>query len=132
MKSLSTSTRRFRGIVISVAAVATLVVSLGGAGAVAASAKEKPASCGPSNSIVHLQGPGGRNLYICAVITVDTVGLGPFNLIEKTTHNRVWLHQHADGSGWGDCFWADNVDTPLSGRDQNPGNVQVSSNTASC
>ncbi len=102
---------------------------MGGAGVATASAS--PASCGPSNAIVHLQGTKG-DLYICAVTTINTTGLGPFTLLEKTTHNRVWLHQNANGSGWADCFWADNVDHPLKGRDQNPGNVQVSSNTASC
>jgi hypothetical protein len=121
--------RKYRHGIISTAAVATLAIGLGGAGVAAASAN--PAACGPSNAIVHLQGPG-RNLYICAVTTVNTTGRGPFNLIEKTTHNRVWLHQNANGSGWADCFWADNADVPLTGRDQNPGNVQVSSNTASC
>lgn len=128
MGNLTARSRRFRRIAITAASAATLVVSLSGTGIAAASTT--PASCGPSNAIVHLGGSG--NLYICAIITVNTTGLGPFNLIEKTTHNRVWLHQFANGTGWADCFWADNVDTPLRGRDQTPGNVQVSSNTASC
>jgi hypothetical protein len=123
--------RRYRRIAISAAAVATLTAGLSVAGTAAASASQTPARCGPSNATVHLGG-ASRNLYICGVGTLNTTGSGPYTLLEKSTHNRVWLHQHANGTGWADCFWADDVDIVLRGRDQNPGNVQVSSNTASC
>ena len=58
----------------------------------------------------------------------------PYTSMTIHVKNRVWLHQHADGSGWADCF---ETQTPahtftLSGRDQQAGNLQISSNTARC
>jgi hypothetical protein len=117
-------------LAVSIPTAAALALSLTGLGSVSASAQVKPNSCGPSNAILHLQGNG--NLYICSVGTLTNPPGEPYTLLEKTTHNRVWLHQNASGSGWADCYWADNVDYPLKGRDQRPGNVQVSSNTSKC
>jgi hypothetical protein len=47
-------------------------------------------------------------------------------------YHRIWLHQNADGSGWAVCFYSTggNVSIPF-GYD-NPGNIQVSANTARC
>jgi len=61
-------------------------------------------------------------------------GTGPFDSLRIRVVNRVWLHQHADGSGWGDCFETQNPPSTfgLSGRDRNPGNLQIALNTAPC
>jgi len=45
--------------------------------------------------------------------------------------NRVWLHQNENGSGWADCFTGGG-DYLVFGRDQTPGNIFVSANTAPC
>ena len=45
--------------------------------------------------------------------------------------NRVWLHQNENGSGWADCFTG-GFDYAVFGRDQTPGNIFVSANTAPC
>jgi hypothetical protein len=52
-------------------------------------------------------------------------------VLTNATGDRVWLHQNADGSGWADCFSNDNV-YDLTGRDMNPRNVFVSTNSAPC
>jgi hypothetical protein len=46
--------------------------------------------------------------------------------------DRVWMHQNGNGSGWADCFTSGNVYYVAGTRDQNPGNVQVSTNTSAC
>lgn len=56
---------------------------------------------------------------------------GPMFDIFNSSGARVWLHQNADGSGWADCFPHGMV-FALSGRDRNPGNVQLSSNSSYC
>ena len=72
------------------------------------------------------------NVYVCAVpATVPTAGFGPFQILSVNTNHRVWLHQNPNGSGWADC-WHGSADYPLHGRDQNPGNIQVVTNTAAC
>ena len=63
----------------------------------------------------------------------DNLAFAPDNssVLTNATGDRVWLHQNSDGSGWADCFSNNNV-YALSGRDQNPRNVFVSTNAAPC
>lgn len=49
-----------------------------------------------------------------------------------TPYHRVWFHEFADGSGWADCFYSEDVDMGTWLRDEEPGNIQVSANTAPC
>ncbi len=73
------------------------------------------------------------NVYVCAIGTINTTGLGPYQDLSDNSSHRVWLHQNANGTGWADCFHTTTgEDFPLSGRDQNPGNIQVVSNTSAC
>jgi hypothetical protein len=57
-------------------------------------------------------------------------------LVAPTTHNRWWFHQNADNSGWAWCtdYTHENGfgDVPIPSKYQNPGNIQVSANTATC
>ncbi len=55
----------------------------------------------------------------------------PSSELTNGTGFRVWFHQYANGTGWADCFSNNNA-YALTGRDQNPGNVYVSSNSAPC
>ncbi len=52
-------------------------------------------------------------------------------ILTNATGFRVWFHQNSNGTGWADCFSNNNVYS-LTGRDMNPGNVFVSSNSAPC
>jgi hypothetical protein len=89
--------------------------------------------CGNSNFKVRLAGTF-FNVYVCAVGLYDITGLGPFQHMRDTVTNRVWLHQTFPAQGWGDCFRTGNppVTFDLDGRDSNPGDVQLSSNTSPC
>jgi len=68
--------------------------------------------------------------------TGNTVGLGPFQAMTFATgfDRRVWFHENADGTGWADCFFTGGtgVSVNLKGRDQNPGNIQVTTNHSAC
>lgn len=89
-----------------------------------------PNVCGPSNAWVAMLGDN-VDVYLCGVATAPTAGLGPFFDITSTVRNRIWLHQNANNSGWADCRRGPG-EWLLSGRDANPGNIQVSANTAAC
>jgi hypothetical protein len=53
--------------------------------------------------------------------------------VTSTVHNRIRLHQDANGGGWADCLGVGRPNEwELTGRNQNPGNIQVSSNKAAC
>jgi hypothetical protein len=45
---------------------------------------------------------------------------------------RIWFHQNANGTGWADCFYDQDVSFSPSSRDYHPGNVQISTNTNPC
>jgi hypothetical protein len=137
---MPSTTRAVRRILIRMVLIAAAAgLSLTGAfGSGAANAAPQVAnigvpdnSCGPSNAIVVVQGTR-FNIYFCADVTVNTTGLGPFQILSAKVHNRIWFHQNANNTGWADCHQAYMVDQLITGRDQNPGNIQVSSNTAAC
>lgn len=96
----------------------------------AAASQPTPASCGAANAVVAVT--GNHDVYFCGAATVKTAGDGPFTALSSRVHNRIWFHQNANGSGWADCRSVFQQDVRLSGRDQNPGNIQVSANTATC
>jgi hypothetical protein len=107
------------------------VIALGNSGQRGAAETAIPLTvCGPSNAWVAMLGEHS-DVYICAVTTVSTAGLGPYTDITSTVSNRIWLHQNANNSGWANCFRGP-AEWLLSGENQNPGNIQVSSNTAAC
>jgi len=134
--------------------VTTLIVATGmlGLDATGAAAQTPPAStaaatnsdqpigvgsdnnCTPSNGWAVLTGTGGNWAAVCGVFVLDVAGFGPFTKLTIRVRNRVWLHQTFPARGWADCF---SVGSPprtfnLSGRDQNPGDMQVSANTSPC
>ena len=47
------------------------------------------------------------------------------------TANRVWFHQNPNGSGWATCF-SGGGSYNITGREQHPGNILISLNTAHC
>ena len=56
---------------------------------------------------------------------------GPVFDLFNSSGARVWFHQNANGSGWADCF-PHGMLFAISGRDRNPGNIQLSSNSSYC
>ena len=91
-------------------------------------------SCTQSNAWAALTGPIGNWAAACGIVLFDVAGFGPFTKLTIHVRNRVWLHQTYPAKGWADCF---SVSDPtkiydLSGRDQNPGDMQVSANTNPC
>jgi hypothetical protein len=119
-------------------AVWTATVAVVGLGTVAvaptaAAAGAAPQACSTSggNFLAFIKGTQ-FDLTFCGPHTVTTAGSGPYTLIEDNAPNRIWFHQNANNSGWADCFRVQFASIPLSGRDRNPGNIQVSANTAPC
>ena len=116
------------------AGTTTLAVALAGLAVPAsASTSGHPArrSCTPSNAWVSIMNVGSSGWIFCSVGTKVVAGTGPFVEMSSIVFNRIWLHQNPNGSGWADCFEG-RLSWPLHGRDQNPGNVQVSANTNPC
>jgi hypothetical protein len=95
--------------------------------------ERRPQACSSSggNFLAYIQGTQ-YDLTFCGPHTVTTAGTGPYVLIEDNAPNRIWFHQNANNSGWADCFRVQFASISLSGRDRNPGNIQVSANTAPC
>lgn len=91
-----------------------------------------PDTCNSGNYWAWLQGSTFK-LYLCGVGTRNLSGSDLYSeLHEGNRSNRIWLHQHPDGSGWADCFRAANTTWSLNRQQMNPGNVQISSNTTPC
>jgi hypothetical protein len=103
------------------------------AGPVTAGATVSPATCNASNYWAYLQGSTFK-LYLCGVGTTNLSGPDLYTRLVISNHsNRIWLHQNPDGiGGWAACFRAPNTQFGIIPMDQNPGNVQISSNTAAC
>ena len=67
----------------------------------------------------------------------STAGLWPatYGTEEFGTLNgaRVWFHEYADNAGWADCYAGGAVAAfSIVGRDQAPGNIQLTSNLTPC
>jgi hypothetical protein len=131
---------RFSGVIRkSSIAVATLTVLAAMAGpvltappaAASVTARVAPASCGSGNFWVSLE-DGTFTLYLCSVTTKSLAGSDLYSILNIHVRNRVWLHQNPNNSGWADCFETKGGEWGLHGRDTNPGNIQVVSNTAPC
>jgi hypothetical protein len=90
----------------------------------------------PSGTIVKMFG-SNDGVCIFSAGTIPTTGQ-TFTTLVSFVSNRVWLHQNANNSGWADCFRdpfypSSGASWKLTGsRDATPGNIQVSSNTATC
>lgn len=125
---------RMRRVVVGTAAVAAVglgTVVVAPAAAAAPSAAPQACSSSGGNFLAYIQGTQ-YDLTFCGPHTVTTAGTGPYVLIEDNAPNRIWFHQNANNSGWADCFRVQFASISLSGRDRNPGNIQVSANTAPC
>jgi hypothetical protein len=110
-------------------------IAYGNDGQHAAATAEVPltsGACGSSTNPawVILEGTGGET-EICAVTTVTDLPFKPYLGMDDAVYNRVWFHQDANNGGWADCFEG-LKDVHFNTRDETPGNVQVSSNTAAC
>jgi hypothetical protein len=99
--------------------------------AASVTARIAPASCGSGNFWVSLL-DARFTLYLCSVTTRSLAGNDLYTVMNIHVRNRIWLHQNPDNSGWADCFEGKCAEIGLEHRDQNPGNIQVSSNTAPC
>lgn len=112
------------------AMTAVAAIGLGAQPAIAEASAQS--SCGASNYWAYLQGSTFK-LYLCGVGTTNLSGPDLYTELVISNHsNRIWLHQNPDNSGWADCFQGANKQIALSGRNLNPGNVQISSNTSFC
>ena len=107
-------------------------------GPIVAQASAAPAACGASNFSARLQG-GSVTVYVCGVTTRGLGGSDLYSTLTIRTTDRIWLHETVSGAtGWADCTeqsdanQSHEVTLSLSGRDTNPGNIQISSNTAFC
>lgn len=92
-------------------------------------------TCNPSNAWAVLTGSEGNWAAICGGPDVFNVApYRPFTELTIRVKNRVWLHQTYPLQGWADCFSVSNPPKTfiLGGRDQNPGDMQVSANTSPC
>ena len=90
--------------------------------------------CGASNFATRLNGTRFI-VYLCVgASVVDISGRGPFQQLTNRVTDRVWLHQTFPARGWADCFETGRPPTTwnLIGRDQNPGDIQLTGNTAHC
>jgi hypothetical protein len=56
----------------------------------------------------------------------------PVKYVMQFCPYRVWLHQHADGSGWALCLQPQHGLYTLNSKYWYPGNIQITSNTAGC
>jgi hypothetical protein len=112
------------------AAAVLSVTTLTGSAASASQVSGGARACGATNYWVRLQ--DGFNLYLCSVTTKDLSGGTIYSKLYSHVNNRIWLHQNPDGSGWAQCFQGNGTTWGLSGVSTNPGNIQVSSNTAPC
>lgn len=93
------------------------------------------AACTEAAAWALLTGPNGW-FAICGGTGLFAVPAKykPFTELTIRVTNRVWLHQTYPAKGWADCFSIGNPPKTfaLSGRDQNPGDLQVSANGAAC
>lgn len=98
----------------------------------ALAAPRAPQTCDASNYWAYLQGSDFK-LYLCGVGTTNLSGPDQYTRVVFSNHsNRIWLHQHPDGTGWADCYEGPNTEFAIQTLHNNPGNVQVSSNLAHC
>jgi hypothetical protein len=95
--------------------------------------------CGASNFSARLQG-GTVTVYVCGITTRNLGGSDLYSTLTIRTPDRIWLHQTVSGTGgWADCTEqpgatgpSSQVTVALTGRDTNPGNLQISNNTTFC
>jgi len=87
-----------------------------------------------SGTLVGVHDAQGKVECLLTTGTFPVVIPPPLTYMVLHSTNRVWLHQNLDSSGWADCFHTSSPPTrrDLHGRDTDPGNIQVSSNTAAC
>ena len=129
--------RRLVGVI---AGLAIVLAGLSAIGTTTASADTVPTTslnCAPgSGTWVGLHDVQGNVLCIIGTGTLVPQDFIPAPYTSMVIHvkNRVWLHQFANSTGWADCFETQNPPHAytLTGRDQNPGNLQISANTAPC
>ena len=124
---------RFPGMRTKLAAGIAAIAAAAGTGLMGppAAAVASPDSCNSGNAWAWLK--SSFTLDLCGVGTTNLSGSDLYSKLHEGNHsNRIWLHQHPDGSGWADCFRAPNTTWSLNMLQMNPGNVQISSNTAPC
>lgn len=72
-----------------------------------------------------------RARYVVSGTGTYTQYISSLGWLVNNTGFRVWFHQNTNGSGWADCFDHGNA-FELTGRDQNPGNIQITTNSTEC
>ena len=117
---------------VALAALATVTAVGVTAQSAAASPRVSPDACGAHSFWAELEG-GQATAYVCGVSTKNLSGPDIYTGLTISDHaNRIWLHQYPDGRGWAHCFEGRDTSRGISGVDRNPGNIQISSNTAPC
>lgn len=127
-------TRRFSAVVLAACAVAATAVP---ASASASATGVRPAACDKVGIIYGYEGGNFTNVTFCGLGFYYRPSEGwQVQLIAPSTHNRWWFHQNADNSGWAWCTDYTHEDglgyVGVPSQYENPGNIQVSSNTATC
>ena len=106
-----------------------------------------------ARAAVHVAGPAAPHVKLtCPSSTVclynssgfNTEGLGctattwvksqlvePIVYLVDACSVRVWIHQNQNGSGWSHCFSPQSA-TGIATDDQDPGNLQVTTNKSAC
>jgi hypothetical protein len=63
--------------------------------------------------------------------SIPAAANGGIALLDNECNVRVWIHQDADGGGWGYCFSPGQASFVV-GKAEDPKNLQVTENTAAC
>lgn len=95
-------------------------------------------ACSPPPPIVTLCGYTGPMAFVPDICMysqttyLNSSYVLPVIILTNGSQNQVWMHQNPNGSGWADCFTPNNSYDVSSTRDDNPGNIQVTTNPANC
>jgi hypothetical protein len=88
--------------------------------------------CGSNAGFAWLDLDGGSPHCLQRTGVYIVSGQGPYGVLVNNTGFRVWFHQNANGTGWADCFSHGNAYGLIASRDKNPGNVEITTNSAAC
>jgi hypothetical protein len=95
------------------------------------------------SGVVYEKWSGSNNEFGCPYVIIFDVFMGcvppdpgQFGVYTIRSpyapYHRIWLHADVDGAGWAACFYSEDNDISIPQQYDDPGNVQVSANTAPC
>lgn len=129
--------RRISALIVAACAAASAAVPAAASANTTLSASQSASSCYKVGVIYGYEGGNFTNVTFCGLGFYYRPSEGwQVELIAPATHNRWWFHQYANNSGWAWCTDYTHEDgygyVGIPSQYQNPGNIQVSSNTATC